>query len=378
MSTDSNWYYAENDKRIGPISQEQLIGLWNEEAISSETLIWTKGMKEWIPYSESELFPEDDEIPPPLPTSPKEVQKRLPPKQSPNVLELIEHFKEKLKEASSGVFDYDKFKFFPNIPADKLSVASSCSANIIDPKDVLILIDDTLMGNAKKGLVFTKTHIYSNGSAAEDSYCIPISSITSARMDGRHLYLNDKAFYSFSRLSKQGQEAVHKFIQSLMEDPSFPTETYCCTNCGADVSIDDKVCPKCQGDVSTLERGEQSVPKVIESTTNESHKGFIGTVVVILILIVGVILWSNYRNVILDPLITAVNPNGVEIPCGINTNGYQDAFMKTENAKISNLHAFINREKGIVTFCFDFDIYAPTSTDFNYRNFSIRFTAVPS
>lgn len=44
------WFYSKDGKREGPISQEQLEALVAEQSLSSDSLVWRKGMTEWEPY----------------------------------------------------------------------------------------------------------------------------------------------------------------------------------------------------------------------------------------------------------------------------------------------------------------------------------------
>lgn len=45
-----NWYYAEGDRRLGPISETELLNLVYAGTIKDETLVWKEGMADWTPY----------------------------------------------------------------------------------------------------------------------------------------------------------------------------------------------------------------------------------------------------------------------------------------------------------------------------------------
>ena len=47
------WYYGENDKQIGPVSQELLIDLIKTGKLTGNTYIWSEGMPEWGLVSKS-------------------------------------------------------------------------------------------------------------------------------------------------------------------------------------------------------------------------------------------------------------------------------------------------------------------------------------
>ena len=46
MST--NWYYVENNERVGPITEESFIELINEKSITLDTYVWKKGLDNWV------------------------------------------------------------------------------------------------------------------------------------------------------------------------------------------------------------------------------------------------------------------------------------------------------------------------------------------
>src|SRR5262249_8996017 len=57
-----DWDYAENDQRIGPISEDRLMQLANEGTVRPETLVWHSGMADWKTFREARPA-----APPPLP-----------------------------------------------------------------------------------------------------------------------------------------------------------------------------------------------------------------------------------------------------------------------------------------------------------------------
>jgi len=70
------WYYAQDDKQIGPVSASEMKRLADAGILKPDDLVWREGMGEWIPASNVKgLF--DEEIPVP----PKSVP--APPKVSP-------------------------------------------------------------------------------------------------------------------------------------------------------------------------------------------------------------------------------------------------------------------------------------------------------
>lgn len=44
------WYYASNGQQQGPVSQEQLIELFQKEEVKSSDLVWNESMTDWVPF----------------------------------------------------------------------------------------------------------------------------------------------------------------------------------------------------------------------------------------------------------------------------------------------------------------------------------------
>lgn len=63
------WHYSRNGKPIGPISQADLILLFNSGELQIDTLVWTEGMSEWMSASNvGELQLAAEKFPPPIPS----------------------------------------------------------------------------------------------------------------------------------------------------------------------------------------------------------------------------------------------------------------------------------------------------------------------
>jgi uncharacterized RDD family membrane protein YckC len=45
-----NWYYVEQGKQTGPVSDEQFNALFQSGTITLDTLVWREGLAEWLPY----------------------------------------------------------------------------------------------------------------------------------------------------------------------------------------------------------------------------------------------------------------------------------------------------------------------------------------
>src|SRR5690348_1161253 len=69
MDGERAWYYADaNGSPFGPHQRETLEGLRASGTILPGTLVWTEGMDDWAPYSDSPLQPKSAQhTAPPLP-----------------------------------------------------------------------------------------------------------------------------------------------------------------------------------------------------------------------------------------------------------------------------------------------------------------------
>ena len=54
-TSNETWWYELNGQQIGPIKQEQILELYNQRVITSESLIWQEGTPRWIKMKESLL-----------------------------------------------------------------------------------------------------------------------------------------------------------------------------------------------------------------------------------------------------------------------------------------------------------------------------------
>jgi uncharacterized RDD family membrane protein YckC len=62
------WYYANNDQRLGPVSDSEFARLAREKTIREDTLVWQHGMPDWKSYAEVAPTLPTVETPPPFPT----------------------------------------------------------------------------------------------------------------------------------------------------------------------------------------------------------------------------------------------------------------------------------------------------------------------
>jgi len=67
----------------------------------------------------------------------------------------------------SSLVNADCFYIKPNIPKSKLINAINSFCPNLSPSDILIIVDDTVFGSAKNGVVITNDGIYAKGQMAK-------------------------------------------------------------------------------------------------------------------------------------------------------------------------------------------------------------------
>jgi len=50
-----SWYYHHNGNSLGPVEAAEMQRLFQDQAITGDTLVWTEGMAQWTPYASSPL-----------------------------------------------------------------------------------------------------------------------------------------------------------------------------------------------------------------------------------------------------------------------------------------------------------------------------------
>jgi uncharacterized RDD family membrane protein YckC len=60
-----NWYYAEGDRQVGPIEEQELLTLVDRGRITAETLVWRNGMPNWQPFGSIGDIPRSVQFEPP-------------------------------------------------------------------------------------------------------------------------------------------------------------------------------------------------------------------------------------------------------------------------------------------------------------------------
>jgi hypothetical protein len=118
---------------------------------------------------------------------------------------------------SSSMRSEENFYFHPQIPPRKISGAkSSYLPASLQPDDILILIDDTVFGGSKEGLVVTENAIYLKQSF-ESPKAYPLNQIQSAAWDkgvlSTMLYLNGVEVITLNQAIKK--PSIMEFVELI-------------------------------------------------------------------------------------------------------------------------------------------------------------------
>lgn len=103
------------------------------------------------------------------------------------------------------------------IPERKLSNALNAYAKEIVPDEVLILIDDTVFGGAKEGMLLSKKGLHSH-SKFEQPRFIEISQIERIWSQKRTLYINNEIFYRFDILDERYIKELCSYLSEIIKN----------------------------------------------------------------------------------------------------------------------------------------------------------------
>lgn len=103
----------------------------------------------------------------------------------------------------------------PNIPSKKLSNALSSYANNIKEEDVLLLVDDTVFGSAKDGLILTSTTIATKRSY-ENPKLIKLDQVKEISFYKSEILINSISFSSFIQVTHKDLGGLSEIINKCL------------------------------------------------------------------------------------------------------------------------------------------------------------------
>lgn len=104
----------------------------------------------------------------------------------------------------------------PNIPRDKLANALASYGPQAQPEDIIILLDDTLWGGAREGIMVTNKRIYAKelGNCAT---CVAFSRIGEIRLERKSIFIDSSKFFTFNIPDAVDVNRAVMFIRELIE-----------------------------------------------------------------------------------------------------------------------------------------------------------------
>ena len=109
-----------------------------------------------------------------------------------------------------------KIFFHPRIPEQKLLNALKAYATRISPEDVLVLLDDTLMGGAKEGMILTRDHVFFH-EFLTDPITRNMSAIESISAKEDVLYINNQRVFKATHFNKTNLKTLSNMISDIAD-----------------------------------------------------------------------------------------------------------------------------------------------------------------
>lgn len=132
-------------------------------------------------------------------------------------MELIEYFKEKKFAGCENIY------IRPHIPAKQLSNAVGAYSVRVEPKEVVVLIDDTAFGSGKDGVLICENRLliremFSSARAYE------YDAIETISCEGRRLYINEREAYKLNIPGKDELAAFFELMDQWLSHRSTATQ----------------------------------------------------------------------------------------------------------------------------------------------------------
>ncbi|CAK7067068.1 MAG: hypothetical protein DELT_01689 [Desulfovibrio sp.] len=113
-------------------------------------------------------------------------------------------------------FGDEKVFSFPRIPEQKLSNAINAYATRVPCEDVLVLLDDTMMGGAKEGMILTRDHVFFH-EFLTDPVTVKLADIESVFAKDGSLFINKQRVFKATHLAKGYLLVLGNMINDIAE-----------------------------------------------------------------------------------------------------------------------------------------------------------------
>lgn len=122
----------------------------------------------------------------------------------------LAHIFEKYNLGNSNIY------FSPRIPEKKLNNAVSTYASMANPNEVILLLDETVFGAAKDGLLLTPQGLFCH-EMLTDPIFFPLCNIKDIWAQKKDIYINQTKFFSCNILDKQNIQHLCKLLLELVQ-----------------------------------------------------------------------------------------------------------------------------------------------------------------
>ena len=113
-------------------------------------------------------------------------------------------------------FNETKIHCFPNIPHDKAQKAIATYASHVSYDEVLILVDDTLWGGCKEGIMLTLMELFAR-KVMEKPRAIPLASIKNITCDKKRIFVNQQDFFVCTMPEKKNVALLAQLMNELAQ-----------------------------------------------------------------------------------------------------------------------------------------------------------------
>jgi len=202
-------YLHQNGENVGPYTEYQIVSMVESGTLSREDVVWHEGLTEWQPIHTVVSLPTKIMDAPPVPPRPsKETALKETATVGDAVIQIVREFSTKIRD--SHVY------FAPDIPRKKLDAVLKSYAEGVAKEDALVLIDNTVFGGAKDGLLMTPTTLYVHNQMKEPEHIdlVDIENVAFTEGLTSVLHINDAKFLEINMPEK---DAIRRFADMLRE-----------------------------------------------------------------------------------------------------------------------------------------------------------------
>lgn len=161
------------------------------------------------------------------------------------------------------IFGEEKIFFAPRIPEAKLANAVKAYAPAVKPADVLVLLDETVWGSAKDGLLLAKQGLFCHEMLTAPG-AIPLYDIQNIHAQKKDIYVNKIKFFGCTVLDKEHIEPFGKMLGEIVDllqgkcGTATEAQSSEAAQLEADIMHGDASSDACSAQVGTMPQADQT------------------------------------------------------------------------------------------------------------------------